>query len=141
MSQDIFCQISKKEAAAFIVYEDDLILGFLDREPFSRFHTLLIPKRHAETIEEMTESELQRVMTVAKKMTSIFRKKMGYPSVTILQNNGKAQDVSHFHLHVIGKKERDAPLYFKTFQNLEERERHLSEDAKELTEAVQNLDI
>ena len=50
----IFCKIIKKELPAEVVYEDDMVLAFKDIRPLAPVHVLVIPKRHIESIQDLT---------------------------------------------------------------------------------------
>ena len=63
---DIFCKIIKKEAEAKILYEDEDILAFLDKDPQTKGHTLIIPKKHYEGILDIPENILNKILALAR---------------------------------------------------------------------------
>ncbi len=104
----IFCKIVKGEIPSKKVFEDEHTLAFLDINPMSTGHTLVIPKKHAENVFEIDEKELAHVHAIAKKI-AIQRKNEGAEGVNILQTNGAVagQSVFHLHVHVIPRKTGD----------------------------------
>lgn len=98
----VFCQIIKKEEA-FIVHETSTALAFLDINPVSKGHTLVIPKDHYQDISDIDEDALRDIMSAAKEAAGVLQRKLGADGVNILHASGKAaqQSVFHFHLHVV----------------------------------------
>ncbi|MCJ7843597.1 HIT domain-containing protein [Lederbergia sp. NSJ-179] len=103
MKDCIFCKIAKGEAKSWKVYEDEHAYAFLDINPVSKYHTLIIPKKHYENIFDITEEELLKVISVVKKVVSLYNNKLGIKNVQIVNSSGAEaqQDVFHFHVHVV----------------------------------------
>ena len=99
----IFCQITHREAPAHIVYEDKRTLAFLDINPMSRGHTLVIPKRHYRDLLEVPVEELQAVMATAQRVAKALLAGLDAAGVNLLHATGAAagQSVFHFHLHLL----------------------------------------
>jgi histidine triad (HIT) family protein len=99
----IFCKIIRGEIPCIKIYEDDTILAFADINPIRDGHTLIIPKRHAENIFEITEAELNSIIGMAKRISHAIQKALNAEGIAVLQLNGKAvnQVVMHYHLHLI----------------------------------------
>jgi len=98
-----FCKIVSREDPASIIYEDDLVLAFMDLHPANVGHTLVVPKEHWETIYDIPEKVLSSLFVVVKRISVAVKKVVGAEGVSILQFNGRAsgQSVMHFHVHVI----------------------------------------
>ncbi len=114
MDDCIFCRIVKHDAPSITVYEDAMTLGFLDHYPLNPGHTLVIPKRHYETMREMPLSEVGGVfVSVAKVMRGVFKATKA-DGINIGQSNGVAasQEVFHMHVHVIPRHTGDSPAGF-----------------------------
>jgi histidine triad (HIT) family protein len=112
----VFCRIGRSEAKAWTVYEDDLLKAFLDINPISEGHTLIIPKEHHENIYDITDSTLQRIVVVAKKLAKKYQQRLGVKAVNILHASGKEaqQSVFHFHLHLVPRRAKDGiNLWYK----------------------------
>ena len=99
----IFCKIIAGEIPSYKIYEDDLVLAFLDINPVGVGHTLVIPKKHTLDFDTISESDLANIMHVAKEISKLLCEKLGADGYSLAQNNGIAQEVKHFHLHIIPK--------------------------------------
>ena len=105
----IFCKIVSGEIPAAKVYEDEYVFAFLDVEPGTMGHTLVIPKEHFENVFDISEDALARVAVAGKLIALQMKKNMGAVGVKLASNNGQKahQIVPHFHLHVIPRYEDD----------------------------------
>jgi len=105
----IFCKIINGEIPAVKVLDEESVLAFMDINPSSRGHLLVVPKNHAENIFEIPESDLATLIKAVKKCAGAARDALRADGVTILQLNGKASDqiVPHLHIHVIPRWEND----------------------------------
>lgn len=103
MEDCIFCKIVKGDIPSFKIYEDNDVFAFLDIKPATKGHALVIPKKHAENVFEISEDALQKVSVVAKKLSAKLKEILEADGIRLSQSNGKAagQEVMHFHLHVI----------------------------------------
>jgi len=99
----IFCRIIGGEEMVSIVYEDDRAIAFLDVQPVSQGHTLVVSKDHYETLFDLPEDLLTHCMAVAKRIAPGLRRAVGAQAINVFSANGRAggQDVLHFHLHLI----------------------------------------
>jgi len=109
MEKCIFCKIVKGEIPSYKVYEDELVLAFLDITPANDGHTLIIPKLHRENIFDIKKEELERVALVAKRVAEKCKEALGEGECNIIHSTGKSagQEVMHFHMHVVPRKESD----------------------------------
>lgn len=99
----IFCKIANGEIPSKKIYEDDEIMAFLDINPLTPGHTLIVPKEHTLDFQSISMDKLMKIMNVARELSQKIVDKMGAQGYTLIQNNGIAQDVKHFHLHIIPK--------------------------------------
>lgn len=99
----IFCAIAAGEIPSFKVYEDDLVLAYLDINPFTRGHTLVIPKVHSSGLLDTSDETLAAMIVRVKKIAAHLKEKLGADGFNILQNNGEAagQTVHHLHFHIV----------------------------------------
>ncbi|OQD82496.1 hypothetical protein PENANT_c021G02087 [Penicillium antarcticum] len=97
----IFCKIIKGDIPSFKVFESDKVFAFLDIQPLSRGHALVIPKFHGAKLTDIPDEDLLEILPVAKKIA----KASGATDFNILQNNGRIahQVVDHVHFHMIPK--------------------------------------
>ncbi len=96
----IFCKIIKGEIPAKVIYEDDIVISFLDINPDSNGHCLIIPKVHTLDIVTIDDDVLLHIFKVAKKIKHTLENKLNCDGLTFIQNNGDIQEVKHFHLHL-----------------------------------------
>ncbi len=111
----IFCKIAKKEEKAYIIYEDERTMAFLDINPLSKGHTLVIPKDHYETLIEMPQDVIRDIMNTVKEVCrklNVFRP----DGFNIITNIGEVagQVIKHAHVHVIPRysDETSKPIEF-----------------------------
>lgn len=98
-----FCRIARHEAEAHTVYEADRVVAFLDINPISRGHTLVVPKGHYRDLFELPPEDWQAVALAAQKVAKAIVKGLGAEGLNLLQSNGPlaGQEVFHFHFHLI----------------------------------------
>ena len=97
----IFCKIINGEIPAYKIYEDEDVLAFLDINPVSVGHTLIIPKKHVLDVMDIEDKLLVKIISKAKDIANLINVKLDSSGFTLVQNNGSVQEVKHFHLHVI----------------------------------------
>lgn len=102
----VFCKIIGGEIPSYKIYEDDEILAFLDVNPVSPGHTLIIPKEHTLDVTTINNEVLIKILDKSRDIANILVEKMGAQGFTLVQNNGTVQEVKHFHLHVMPKYNR-----------------------------------
>lgn len=98
----IFCKIVDGIIPCIKVYENAKILAFMDINPLSPGHTLVIPKEHAENIFDISPEDYALISGIAARIASAINKSLKPDGVNIMQLNGKAanQVVPHLHMHV-----------------------------------------
>lgn len=112
MDNCIFCKIIKGEIPSFKVYEDEKVYAFLDINPISEGHTLIIPKKHAQDLWDIDGESLTAVHLASKKIMGAIKKALKPTGVVAMQLNGKSvgQAVFHYHLHLVPRYEGTPPL-------------------------------
>ncbi len=105
MAETIFSKILRGEIPCHKVYEDDRVLAFLDVNPLSKGHTLVIPKEPAVTLDEMSDESAAAVGRVLPRIARAVLAVTGDTAYNVLQNNGSRahQAVHHVHFHIIPK--------------------------------------
>ena len=103
MPDCVFCMIRDGKIPSAKVYDDQRTLAFMDINPLSRGHCLVVPKAHAATLYEVEAEDLKAAIVTAKKVGGAIRKALNPDGLNLLQANGAAafQSVPHFHLHLI----------------------------------------
>lgn len=101
--ETIFTKIINREIPADIVYEDELVLAFLDNTPINHGHTLVIPKKPFTNVFDGDPETLAHIMKVGQKIALALKASGLAEGVNLFMNNGAAagQEVFHSHLHVI----------------------------------------
>lgn len=133
MNDCIFCKIVNKEIPAAIIYEDDIFIGFLDINPRSKGHTLIIPKEHFERYDEVPEQIQEGLGKVLHSVSKQLIEKLNATGFNILSNNGESagQVVKHVHFHIL-------PRYGEKGHSLEAAF-PIDEQAKEELQQTYNL--
>jgi histidine triad (HIT) family protein len=105
----IFSKIISKEIPAYIVYEDDLVVAFLDISQTTKGHTLVVPREPFQNIFEIPEDLAAYVFKIATKLSTAIKSAFQADGMNILSNNGEVsgQTVFHFHLHLIPRFEKE----------------------------------
>lgn len=99
----VFCRIIAGEETVSIVHEDDRAVAFMDIQPASPGHVLVVSREHHTDLFDTPESLAAHCLKVAKRLAPGIRRATGAEAVNLFSANGEAggQDVAHFHLHVI----------------------------------------
>lgn len=96
----IFCKIINNEIPSYKIYEDETVIAFLDINPDSCGHTLIIPKKHYKDITDINNEELLIIFTAIRKLKTKLEEMLNIDGLTLIQNNGDIQEVKHFHIHL-----------------------------------------
>lgn len=107
MAETIFSKIIAGEIPCHKVYEDDRVLAFLDINPLSKGHTLVIPKEAAATLDELSDESAAAIGRVLPRLCRAVLAATGASAFNVLQNNGAEahQAVFHVHFHIIPKED------------------------------------
>lgn len=99
----IFCKIIAKQIPNYTVYADEHALAFLDIFPHAKGHTVVVPKRHAETVYEMTEGELSALILATQRTMQRIQEVLKPEGFNVGWNHGKigGQAVAHMHMHIL----------------------------------------
>lgn len=103
----VFCKIGRGEIPAIRVYEDERTLAFMDIQPASPGHTLVISKAHAPNLLDIAEPDLFAVAATTQRIARAVQKALAPDGIRIVQTNGAAagQSVFHYHVHIIPMQE------------------------------------
>lgn len=110
MKSCIFCGIASRETEASLVYEDALCLAFMDLFPMRPGHVLVVNKRHAQFVHQLTQEERAHLFETGNRIGQALRQTSLKPDALHFNiNDGKAahQTVPHVHLHVLPRYEGD----------------------------------
>ena len=109
MEECIFCKIAKREIPCEKIYEDDNFISFLDANPETEGHTLVIPKKHFNTILDTPNTLGNEFLETIKKTTLKLMNKYKAEGFNLVFNNSKiaGQEVDHVHAHIMLRKSGD----------------------------------
>ncbi|WP_026255861.1 HIT family protein [Mycobacterium sp. 155] len=137
----VFCAVVAGEAPAIRIHEDDDYLGILDIRPFTRGHTLVIPKKHTVDLTDTPPETLAGMAVVGQRIARAARESgLHADGNNIVINDGKAafQTVFHIHLHVVPRHKGDKLSFAKGV--LVRRDPDREESGRLLRAALEHLD-
>src|SRR4051794_28420348 len=99
----IFCKIVAGEIPSHKIDEDDKTLAFMDINPWTRGHALVIPKAHSRNVYDIDPEDMAAVMATAQRVAQRARDRLGAEGINLLQSSEPVamQTVFHTHVHVI----------------------------------------
>ena len=99
----MFCEIVRGESPASFTYQDDSVVAFMDVQPITHGHMLVVPREHAVLMSDLNETAAMRTFRVARRLGALVRDTLGAGGVNLFVADGEVafQDVPHFHIHVI----------------------------------------
>ena len=116
-----FCRIAAGEESAAIVYEDDRVLAFLDREPATTGHTLVVPKQHEPALFELDDRTTTAVFRATKRVKTAIDGLLDPIGVSVFYTTGSiVGTVEHAHVHLIPRFEDDDVTIALSRDRLEE---------------------
>ena len=105
----LFCKIVAGEIPSQRVDEDERTVAFMDINPATRGHALVVPREHAANLLEIEHDDLAATMAAAQRLARTASDRLGADGITLLNGCGAAawQTVFHFHVHVIPRYDGD----------------------------------
>lgn len=126
MNDCIFCKISKGEIPSEKIFEDADFVSFLDIQPVSHGHILIIPKKHVVWMQDADDNTISGIFKLAKKLMRAIKKGV---ECDYVQLSVSGTDIPHFHIHII-------PRYFKDglseWPKMKYEEGDMSKNAKKI---------
>lgn len=104
----IFCKIIKKELPSYTIYEDDIVKVFMNINPSSDGHLLIVPKEHYTNLEDIPLDILNYINKISKEMYKLLKDKLHIDGLTISQNNEYGQEIKHYHMHLTPRYNNDS---------------------------------
>ena len=91
------------------VHQDDTVVAFMDIQPITHGHMLVVPREHAVLMSDLNETVSMRTFRIARNLAGVVRKALGASGVNLFVADGEVafQDVPHFHVHVIPRYPND----------------------------------
>ena len=115
LTECIFCDMIGSKLPYHMIYEDDDCLVILDKYPIDKGHSLIITKKHSETITDMNVDEVSKLFAKIPKIVNAIIKATNADAFSVAQNNGKAakQIIPHVHIHIIPRYNVTGTLWTK----------------------------
>ncbi|MCL4437694.1 HIT family protein [Patescibacteria group bacterium] len=135
MPDCLFCKIAAKEIPAEVIYEDNDTMAFLDVHPRTPAHALVIPKKHAENLSSLDDSQIKPLFSTVQKIAKLLKGVLKADGLTIGINEGRAsgQEVDHLHIHIMPRYTNDNGGSIQSVVN-----NHPSETIKQIKEKILN---
>jgi len=103
----VFCAIARGEVTAHIVYQDDVVIAFLDHRPVFLGHTLVAPRAHIETLADLPADLLEPFFAPVQRVARAVEAGMEADGTFVAINNKISQSVPHLHAHVVPRRRKD----------------------------------
>jgi len=115
-SDCLFCKIAKGEIPCSKVFENESIVAFLDIFPVNPGHTIIIPKKHYQTLLDFPKRDIASFFTQIQNIARFLKEKLKFDGFNIIQNNFSAagQVVPHFHFHIIPRYKGDNAILIRS---------------------------
>jgi histidine triad (HIT) family protein len=106
----VFCDIIQRKAISHIIYEDENFIAILDKYPISPGHTLVMPKKHYERANDLSEKDFCAMYARVHLLNRLITSRMGASASHISINDGVAanQLIPHIHVHIIPRSVNDS---------------------------------
>jgi histidine triad (HIT) family protein len=137
----VFCAIVARQSEASVVHEDETVVAFLDLNPVTPGHLLVVPRKHAVGLEDLDGATAAHIWSVGSDMARALRRsRMRCEGINLLVCDGEAafQTVFHFHLHVIPRFAGDR--WTLTAEPPERARSLLDRDAQAIRDAIASTD-
>jgi histidine triad (HIT) family protein len=105
MGNCLGCRLSNQEERVHIIYENEFVSCILDHAPHHAGHTLILPKKHKVEVTELNEEVSLSVMRASQLVARTIHALYEPNGVTICQNGGTYNELTHYHMHVIPRNE------------------------------------
>lgn len=114
MENCVFCNIINKKLPGYIIYQNEWVTAFLDINPVSKGHVLIVPNKHVEKLHEIENTETANALISSLNTIANQLIKAGLcTDYSIVQSNGKyaEQDINHIHFHIIPRHKNDDVVF------------------------------
>lgn len=103
MKNCLFCQMVQGKIPCYKLYENKQVLAFLDINPINKGHALVITKKHARNLFDVSKKDLEAAILATKKLSAKIKANLGAEGINLLQSNESAagQEIFHLHFHIV----------------------------------------
>ena len=102
-----FCRIVAGEVDAHVVLEDEHTVAFLDHKPLFAGHTLVVPRHHIVTLDELAPVSIPPLLAAVQRLVAVMPDALGCQGTFVANNNIVSQSVPHLHFHVVPRTRGD----------------------------------
>lgn len=136
----LFCRIVEGSVPALKIMENDKFIAFLDINPRTEGHCLIIPKKHVSSFSDMSNEQTGDMFVFVKEVASRLTESLDAKGYNIFINNGKAagQIISHFHVHIMPRYENEGIVIEAAFPVSEDAKQKIKETQQKLEEQPAN---
>ncbi len=134
-----FCRIISRELPAYVVFEDEFSLAFLDHKPLFPGHLLLLPKGHYPTLPDLPARLIEPLFADAALLARALEAGLQAEGSFVAINNRVSQSVPHLHIHVVPRRRRDGLKGFFWPRQPYRDEAHIREVQRLLQETTARL--
>jgi histidine triad (HIT) family protein len=131
-----FCEIASGAVRAHVVFENAGTLAFLDHRPLFPGHSLLIPKRHFETLGDLPVEDVAPLFSAAQFLALAVENAMEAQGTFVAINNKVSQSVPHLHVHIVPRRRKDGLRGFFWPRTKYRDDAHMAETARLVQEVV-----
>lgn len=137
----IGCNLANGQEQVNVVWEDDYVSCFLDHEPYNEGHILVLPKKHVRYFDELDENTANSIMKAAKLLSKVIKELFNPDGITICQNGGSFDELTHFHMHVVPRYEGQnfANFYSEESEQIVVDEVRLSNTKRKIINAINSI--
>ncbi|MGE6486961.1 HIT family protein [Paenisporosarcina sp. NPDC076898] len=135
------CTLANKDLPVQVVFEDEFVCCILDHDPFNEGHTLILPKKHFRFVDEFDTETANAIMKAAQLMSKAIKKIYQPDGITVCQNGGTIDDLTHYHMHVVPRYENQSFASFFTEDpwDNEDLKKKLPNTRNELVKVISEL--
>jgi len=129
------CQLANHEIETNTIYENELVTCILDISPLNEGHILILPKKHYHDVDDLDENTANEIMKTSRLLARLLKSYFQPDGITIIQNNGKFNDLTHYHMHVFPRYDSDGFGWVEPMDTTNAKER-LKETSAKLVELI-----
>jgi histidine triad (HIT) family protein len=138
-SKDCFgCKLANSLVETQIVYENDRVTCLLDIAPLNEGHILILPKQHYHDVDELDGITAASIMMTSQLIAKALKALFNPDGITIIQNNGLFNDLTHYHMHVFPRYQSDGFAWVEPLDRTNSKDR-LAETGEKLINVLSNM--
>ena len=136
------CHLANGKEDACVVFEDEYVCCILDRSPFNEGHVLILPKKHVQYFDDMDDNTANSVFKAARILSKVIKELFNPDGITICQNGGVFDELTHFHMHVVPRYEGQnfSDFYLEEEEVFIEKKSKLEEVRRKFIQKIKVLD-